>query len=56
MVWIPEENLYIRMEDVITVTETGIENFTAFLPGKPEEIEKLMREPGVLQLRAPTKP
>jgi len=56
MVWIPEENLYIRMEDVITVTETGIENFTAFLPGKPEDIEKLMREPGVLQLRAPTKP
>jgi Xaa-Pro aminopeptidase len=56
MVWIPEENHYIRMEDVIVVTETGIENFTAFLPGKPEEIERMMREPGVLQLRAPTKP
>ena len=56
MIWIPEENHYIRMEDVIVVTETGIENFTAFLPGKPDEIEKLMREPGVLQLRAPTKP
>lgn len=56
MVWIPEESHYIRMEDVVLVTETGIENFTAFLPGKPDEIEKLMREPGVLQLRAPTKP
>jgi Xaa-Pro aminopeptidase len=56
MVWIPEEKLYIRMEDVIAVNETGIENFTAFLPGKPEEIEKLMREPGVLQLRGPSKP
>ena len=56
MVWIPEENHYIRMEDVIVITATGIENFTAFLPGKPEDIERLMREPGVLQLRAPTKP
>jgi len=56
MLWIPEENLYVRMEDVVVVTETGVENFTAFLPGKPEEIEKLMTEPGILQLRAPTKP
>lgn len=56
MVWIPQEKLYIRMEDVVVVTDTGIENFTEFLPGKPEDIEKLMREPGVLQLRAPTKP
>ena len=45
-----------RIEEEIVVTETGIENFTAFMPGKPEEIEKLMSEPGLLQLRAPTKP
>lgn len=56
MVWIPEENLYVRIEDVGVVTDTGFENFTDFLPAKPEEIEKLMREPGILQLRAPTKP
>jgi len=57
MLWIPEENLYVRMEDVVVVTATGIENFTDFLPGKPDEIEKLMRsEQGLLQLRAPTKP
>ncbi|MBL8176750.1 MAG: aminopeptidase P N-terminal domain-containing protein [Bryobacterales bacterium] len=56
MLWIPEENLYVRMEDVIVVTETGIENFTDFLPGKPDDIEKLMREEGILQLRAPTNP
>ena len=49
-------NLYARMEDVVVVTDTGIENFTDFLPGKPDDIEKLMREPGILQLRAPTKP
>ncbi len=56
MVWIPEENLYVRMEDVIAVTGTGIENFTDFLPGRPGDIEKLMREEGILQLRAPSKP
>lgn len=56
MLWIPEENLYVRMEDVIVVTDTGIENFTDFLPGEPDDIEKLMREEGILQLRAPTRP
>ena len=56
MLWIPEENLYVRMEDVVVVTDTGVENFTDFLPAKPEDIEKLMREEGILQLRAPTKP
>lgn len=56
MLWIPEENLYVRMEDVVAVTATGVENFTDFLVSKPDDIEKLMREPGLLQLRAPTKP
>jgi Xaa-Pro aminopeptidase len=53
MLWIPEENLYVRMEDVVAVTENGVENFTDFLPAKPDEIEKLMRQDGILQLRAP---
>ena len=51
MIWIPEEKLYVRMEDVVAVTETGVENFTDFLPSKPDDIEKLMREEGILQLR-----
>jgi hypothetical protein len=29
---VPEENHYVRYEDVIAVTETGLENFTSFLP------------------------
>ncbi len=56
MLWIPEERLYVRMEDVVAVTENGVENFTAFLPAKLDDIEKLMREEGLLQLRAPTTP
>jgi Xaa-Pro aminopeptidase len=46
---VPEENLYIRYEDTIVVTEAGIENFTGFLPSELDEIEKLMKEEGVLQ-------
>ena len=29
---VPEENLYLRYEDTVVVTETGVENFTDFLP------------------------
>jgi len=46
---VPEENLYIRYEDVTTVTETGIENFTSFLPSELSEIEKLAGSRGVVQ-------
>ncbi len=53
MIWIPEERLYIRMEDVVVVTETGVELFTDFVPSTPDEIEKIMGEEGVLQIRPP---
>lgn len=51
MLWVPEEQLYVRIEDVVVVTESGVENFTAFLPSRPEDIEKLMAEDGILQLK-----
>jgi Xaa-Pro aminopeptidase len=54
MLWVPEEKLYVRMEDVVAVTEDGVENFTEFIPARPEDIEKTMREEGVLQKRPPT--
>jgi Xaa-Pro aminopeptidase len=54
MLWVPEENLYVRMEDVVVVTEDGVENFTDFLPSELDDIEKLMKEEGVLQFRSPT--
>jgi Xaa-Pro aminopeptidase len=53
MLWVHEERLYVRMEDVVVVTETGVENFTDFLPDEIEEIEALMKEEGILQLRPP---
>ena len=48
MMWIPEEKLYVRMEDTILVTKDGIENFTASLASTPDEIEAAMKGDGVL--------
>ena len=44
-----EENLYIRYEDVVVVTETGVENFTEFLPRELKDIEKLVGKNGIVQ-------
>lgn len=54
MLWVPEEKLYVRIEDVVAVTENGVENFTDFIPARLEDIEKTVREEGVLQKRPPT--
>jgi Xaa-Pro aminopeptidase len=51
---VPEENLYIRYEDVVVVTESGVENFTDFLPVELGEIEKLVGQGGMLQKFPPT--
>ncbi len=47
--WVREENLYLRYEDTVVVTEDGVENFTAFLPIELDDIEALVREKGVVQ-------
>jgi Xaa-Pro aminopeptidase len=52
--WVPEENLYIRYEDTVAVTESGVENFTAFLPSELAELEALAREKGILQTHPAT--
>jgi Xaa-Pro aminopeptidase len=46
---VPEERLYLRFEDTVVVTETGVENFTDFLPMELDAMEKLVREQGVVQ-------
>jgi Xaa-Pro aminopeptidase len=43
------ETLGIRIEDTVLITEDGYENLSAGLPRTVEEIERFMREPGLLQ-------
>lgn len=52
---VPEDNLYLRYEDTIVITDTGYENFTEFVPTELGEIEKLVREKGVVQ-KVPPQP
>jgi Xaa-Pro aminopeptidase len=42
--WIPEEKLYIRVEDTVVVTKDGIENLTTGAPLELDDVEALMRE------------
>jgi Xaa-Pro aminopeptidase len=42
-IYVPEENLGVRIEDDVLVTEIGYELLTKDLPRKAEEIEKLMK-------------
>jgi Xaa-Pro aminopeptidase len=46
---VPEEKIYIRAEDAILITETGVEVMSDFLPLEIDEIEGLMKEKGLLQ-------
>lgn len=48
-----EEHLYYRYEDVIVITPDGYQNFTSFLPTELDEIEKLVRQGGILQAFPP---
>jgi Xaa-Pro aminopeptidase len=41
---IPDENLAMRIEDVILITEKGYENLSAFVPIEIADIEALMRK------------
>jgi Xaa-Pro aminopeptidase len=52
---VPEENLYLRFEDTVVVTETGYENFTHFIPMELDAMEALVREKGLVQ-KAPAGP
>jgi Xaa-Pro aminopeptidase len=42
--WIPEEKLYIRVEDTVVVTKDGIENLTSGAPLELDNVEALMRD------------
>lgn len=46
---VPEEQIYVRAEDAILITERGAEILSDFVPLDLDEIEALMREEGLLQ-------
>ena len=41
---IPEENLHVRIEDTVLVTEDGVENLTAHVPKELDEVLALVSE------------
>ena len=46
----PEENLGVRVEDTVLITEDGCENLTPGLPRSIDEIEDLMKNKGAVQI------
>ena len=40
--WVPEESLYIRVEDTVAITESGVENLTDAVPRDLDAIEAEM--------------
>jgi Xaa-Pro aminopeptidase len=39
---VPEDRVYIRLEDVIVITESGYENLSGFVPETIEDVERVM--------------
>jgi Xaa-Pro aminopeptidase len=49
--WVPDEKLYIRVEDTVVITDGDVENLTPNCPHELDAVERLMTEPGLIQLR-----
>jgi len=56
MIWIPEERLYIRIEDVALVTADGVENLSGFVPSSIADVQRTIAEPGLVQQHPPVPP
>jgi Xaa-Pro aminopeptidase len=54
MIWIPEERLYIRIEDMALVTSDGVENLSGFVPSRAEDVEAVIKEKGLIEFRPAT--
>ncbi len=46
---VPEDQIYIRLEDLVVITDKGAEVVSDWLPIDPDAIERVMREEGMLQ-------
>ena len=51
--WIPEEKIYVRVEDTVAVTESGVEILTAAAPVDPDAVERAVGTGGLLQAFPP---
>lgn len=49
--WVRPEKLYIRVEDTVAVTDSGVQNLTGNCPHQLDDVVALMREPGLTDLR-----
>jgi Xaa-Pro aminopeptidase len=47
---IQDERIYIRLEDPVVITATGFDHLSAGLPMEIDEVERVMREPGIADL------
>jgi Xaa-Pro aminopeptidase len=50
---VPEEQLYIRVEDTVLVTAGLIENLTSECPREMDDVEKIVGQHGMLQCHPP---
>ncbi len=50
---VPEEKIYVRLEDLIVIGEKSAEIVSDFVPSDPDAIEKVMQEPGLLKTYPP---
>ncbi len=55
-IYIPEENIGVRIEDDVLVTADGNQLLTAKLPRSPDQIEKIMAEPRAPLEQTPSQP
>lgn len=51
--WVHDRQLYIRVEDTVAVTETGVEILTRDAPLELDEVEALAAEAGILDAKPP---
>jgi Xaa-Pro aminopeptidase len=47
--WVPEERLYIRVEDTIVITDERAEVLTSDAPLELDDVERAIAEPGLIQ-------
>jgi Xaa-Pro aminopeptidase len=46
---IPQEQIFIRLEDMIVITDSGVKILSDFVPRSMAAVEKVIAEPGLLQ-------